>query len=131
MRKSKSELSDSVGATRVLRGEPNSEPAILAWVLSAWAWRVVEPAAASRCTAGVEIEGQREHQAIHQTARVQLAPTLSIKPNPDFYTPLRYSVGSPWIVNHETPRAVGLVPQNIRVLCRELDGLTVWPGARE
>ena len=43
MRKSGFDLSDSIGANRILRGEPNSEPAILAWLLSAWAKRAVKP----------------------------------------------------------------------------------------
>src|SRR5215218_4965009 len=95
MRKSGFDLSDSIGANRILRGEPNSEPAILAWLPSAWQSGLSSPAAASWCTAGVAFEGRWYHQANHQTARVQLAPTLFVKPNSGFYSPTQALSPSP------------------------------------
>jgi hypothetical protein len=68
---------------------------------------------------------------MRQAARAQLAPKLSVKPNSDFYIPLRYSVRPPRIVDHDAPRAVCLTPQNIRILGRESHGLIVRPGASE
>jgi hypothetical protein len=44
------------------------------------------PAAVSRCAAGAGLEGPTEHQAIIQAARMQLAPTLSVKSSSGFYT---------------------------------------------
>ena len=58
-------------------------------------------------------------------------PTVPWLPANRSYAPLKDSVRSPRVVDHEAPGAVGLPAQNIRGFCRQRHRCAVGPGSSE